>query len=80
MAGMEDVGYKLKSATALSRAWLLPIFRLYNHGLPLAGATLWVRQLAMRLGCERLQPSRWLSRLRGERSEGSGAGLTLFLL
>ena len=38
--------------------------------------TLWVKQLAIRPGCKRPQPSRWLFRKRGERSEGGGAGQT----
>jgi len=38
--------------------------------------TLWMKQPAVRPGCQRPQPSRWLSRLRGERSEGSEAGQT----
>ena len=37
---------------------------------------LWMKQLAIRLGCQRPQPSRWLSRKRGERSEGGGARQT----
>ncbi len=37
---------------------------------------LWVKQLAIRLGCKQPQPSRWLSRKRGERSEGGGARQT----
>ncbi|MBI5658402.1 MAG: hypothetical protein HZC43_02385 [Nitrosomonadales bacterium] len=31
---------KLAMPVSLTRAWLLPLQRLYNHGLPLAGATL----------------------------------------
>ena len=38
--------------------------------------TLWMKQLAIRLGCQKPQSSRWLSRKRGERSEGGGAGQT----
>ena len=37
---------------------------------------LWVKQLAIRLSCQRPQPSRWLSRRRGERSEGGEAKQT----
>ena len=37
--------------------------------------TLWVKQLAIRLGCKIPQPSRWLSHKWGERSEGGEAGL-----
>ena len=37
---------------------------------------LWVKQLAIRLGCKRPQPSRWLSRKRGERSGGGEARRT----
>ncbi len=39
-------------------------------------STLWMKQLAIRLSCQRPQLSRWLSRKRGERSEGSVAGQT----
>ena len=37
---------------------------------------LWMIQLAIRLSCQRPQPSRWLSRKRGERSEGGEARQT----
>ena len=43
---------------------------------PSLSPTLWVKQLAIRLGCQKPQPSRWLSRKRGERSEGGVAGQT----
>ncbi len=37
---------------------------------------LWVKQLAIQLSCQSPQLSRWLSRRRGERSEGGGARQT----
>ena len=41
---------------------------------------LWVRHLAIRLSCQPPQLSRWLSRERGERSEGGEPGLCLIEL
>ena len=43
--------------------------------IPLS-SILWMRQLAIRLSCKKPQPSRWLSRKRGERSEGGVAKQT----
>jgi hypothetical protein len=58
---------------SLSCACVVGALASYNHGLPLAGAILWMKQLAIRLSCQRPQLSRWLSRKRGERSEGGEA-------
>jgi hypothetical protein len=52
---------------SLSCACVVEALAAYNHGLPLAGAILWMKQLAIRLSCQRPQLSRWLSRKRARK-------------